>query len=227
MFNPTFSQTLNTMNAQRLIKWIGLPLLLVALVAGGFLLGRMTGGEPAAVAQHETPAGEGERNVLYWRAPMDPTEIYDQPGKSKMGMDLIPVYADEVEGQEAPADEGERKILYWQAPMNPTEIYDSPGKSAMGMDLIPVYEDEAGMGSGGIVSIDPATVQNMGVRMAPVERMDFTRTIRTVGKVEYNEETLYLVNIKISGWIEKLHVAFVGESVRKGDRCWRSIRRNS
>lgn len=217
MFNPTFSQTLNTMNAQRLIKWIGLPLLLVALVAGGFLLGRMTGGEPAAVAQHETPAGEGERNVLYWRAPMDPTEIYDQPGKSKMGMDLIPVYADEVEGQEAPADEGERKILYWQAPMNPTEIYDSPGKSAMGMDLIPVYEDEAGMGSGGIVSIDPATVQNMGVRTAPVERMDFTRTIRTVGKVEYNEETLYLVNIKISGWIEKLHVDFVGKSVQKGD----------
>ncbi len=99
MFNPTFSQTLTTMNAQRLIKWIGLPLLLVALVAGGFLLGRMTDGEPAAVAQHETPAGEGERNVLYWRAPMDPTEIYDQPGKSKMDMDLIPVYADEMEDQ--------------------------------------------------------------------------------------------------------------------------------
>lgn len=38
-----------------------------------------------------------ERKILYWRAPMDPTEIYDQPGKSKMGMDLVPVY----EGEEA------------------------------------------------------------------------------------------------------------------------------
>jgi RND family efflux transporter MFP subunit len=38
-----------------------------------------------------------ERKVLYWRAPMDPTEIYDKPGKSKMGMDLVPVY----EGEEA------------------------------------------------------------------------------------------------------------------------------
>ncbi len=43
-------------------------------------------------------AGEKkERKILYWRAPMDPTEIYDRPGKSKMGMDLVPVY----EGEEA------------------------------------------------------------------------------------------------------------------------------
>ncbi len=39
-----------------------------------------------------------ERKILYWRAPMDPNEIYDSPGKSKMGMDLVPVYNDEVGG---------------------------------------------------------------------------------------------------------------------------------
>ena len=38
-----------------------------------------------------------ERKILYWRAPIDPTEIYEKPGKSKMGMDLVPVY----EGDEA------------------------------------------------------------------------------------------------------------------------------
>jgi membrane fusion protein, copper/silver efflux system len=37
----------------------------------------------------------GERKILYYRAPMDPNEIYDEPGKSKMGMDLVPVYEDE------------------------------------------------------------------------------------------------------------------------------------
>ncbi len=37
----------------------------------------------------------GERKILYWRAPMNPNEIYDAPGKSKMGMDLVPVYEDE------------------------------------------------------------------------------------------------------------------------------------
>jgi len=39
----------------------------------------------------------GERIILYWRAPMDPNEIYDEPGKSKMGMDLVPVYEVEAD----------------------------------------------------------------------------------------------------------------------------------
>lgn len=47
--------------------------------------------------QGEKSKQEKDRKILYWRAPMDPTEIYDKPGKSKMGMDLIPVY----EGDEA------------------------------------------------------------------------------------------------------------------------------
>jgi len=39
----------------------------------------------------------GERRILYWRAPMDPNYRSDQPGKSPMGMDLIPVYANGAE----------------------------------------------------------------------------------------------------------------------------------
>jgi len=41
---------------------------------------------------------KGERKIAYWRAPMNPTEIYDKPGKSAMGMDLVPVYEDEIIG---------------------------------------------------------------------------------------------------------------------------------
>ncbi len=37
-----------------------------------------------------------ERKIRYWRAPMNPNEIYDKPGKSAMGMELVPVYDDEV-----------------------------------------------------------------------------------------------------------------------------------
>ena len=170
MPNPASSQTLNTMNMQQFSKWLGIPLLLAALAAGGFFLGRITTDETATVARHEMSIAEGERNVLYWQAPMDPTEMYDRPGKS-----------------------------------------------AMGMDLIPVYEDEAGVESGSTVSIDPATVQNMGVRTDHARRMDFSRMIRTVGEVQYDEERLYLVNAKISGWIEKLYVNFIGDQVRQGD----------
>ncbi len=39
-----------------------------------------------------------DRKIAYWRAPMNPMEIYDTPGKSAMGMDLVPVYEDEVVG---------------------------------------------------------------------------------------------------------------------------------
>ncbi len=39
---------------------------------------------------------QSKRKILYWRAPMNPSEVYNHPGKSKMGMDLVPVYADEA-----------------------------------------------------------------------------------------------------------------------------------
>ncbi|KZL22756.1 MULTISPECIES: heavy metal-binding domain-containing protein [unclassified Pseudovibrio] len=46
-----------------------------------------------------TSAGPGsaESEILYWVAPMDPSFRRDAPGKSPMGMDLVPVYA----GQDA------------------------------------------------------------------------------------------------------------------------------
>ncbi len=39
-----------------------------------------------------------EKEVLYWVAPMDPNYQRDKPGKSPMGMDLVPVYADAAGG---------------------------------------------------------------------------------------------------------------------------------
>ena len=39
-------------------------------------------------------AEDAAAEVLYWVAPMDPAYRRDKPGKSPMGMDLVPVYAD-------------------------------------------------------------------------------------------------------------------------------------
>lgn len=46
-------------------------------------------------------ATEGASEPLYWVAPMDPNYRRDQPGKSPMGMDLIPVYQKQDAGSEA------------------------------------------------------------------------------------------------------------------------------
>lgn len=44
-------------------------------------------------------AKKSERKIKHWRAPMNPDYISDKPGKGPMGMDLVPVYVDEVGGK--------------------------------------------------------------------------------------------------------------------------------
>ncbi|MDJ0751137.1 MAG: efflux RND transporter periplasmic adaptor subunit [Woeseiaceae bacterium] len=70
-------------------KIIALVAIAATLVIG-FFLGR------GSAPQSEASVDEEDRKVLYWVAPMDPNFRRDEPGKSPMGMDLVPVYADEV-----------------------------------------------------------------------------------------------------------------------------------
>lgn len=110
-----------------------------------------------------------------------------------------------------------KKIKYWVAPMDPTYIRNEPGKSPMGMDLVPKYEEDGeGNEPTSTIRVDPTTVQNMGVRLAPVVRKPLTKTIRAFGNITYDERRLYAVNTKFDGWIEKLYANYVGQSVTKG-----------
>jgi Cu(I)/Ag(I) efflux system membrane fusion protein/cobalt-zinc-cadmium efflux system membrane fusion protein len=43
-----------------------------------------------------TPKPAGKRQIAYWKSSMIPGELHMEPGKDSMGMDLIPVYEDEV-----------------------------------------------------------------------------------------------------------------------------------
>ena len=67
----------------------------VAIVIGIFIGRSMDSSSGMSGASHKG----AEREVLYWVAPMDANYRRDEPGKSPMGMDLVPVYADEVDGQ--------------------------------------------------------------------------------------------------------------------------------
>ncbi len=62
----------------------------VSFVAGQYY-GSENGDAPASASS--------AREILYWVAPMDANYRRDEPGKSPMGMELVPVYADEVDGQ--------------------------------------------------------------------------------------------------------------------------------
>jgi RND family efflux transporter MFP subunit len=50
------------------------------------------------IRQEASQTQSGDRKIAYWVAPMDPTYIRNEPGKSPMGMDLVPVYEDQVAG---------------------------------------------------------------------------------------------------------------------------------
>ena len=118
-----------------------------------------------------------------------------------------------------PSARGERKIKHWAAPMDPTYISDKPGKSPMGMDLVPVYKNEgefAGNVNGKGITIDPVVVQNMGVRVADVEHGPIFRHVRTIGEVVVAEDEVSVVNLRFSGWIERIFADETGQHVKKG-----------
>ena len=71
--------------------------LVLAAFAAGIWLGPRFAGVPGD-GDVSTESASGEREILYWVAPMDPNFKRDEPGKSPMGMELVPVYADEVGG---------------------------------------------------------------------------------------------------------------------------------
>jgi Cu(I)/Ag(I) efflux system membrane fusion protein len=76
-------------------KTIPVILAILAALLVGWLLGR----ESTPSMHQETSADSGDREILYWVAPMDANYRRDEPGKSPMGMDLVPVYADEKASQ--------------------------------------------------------------------------------------------------------------------------------
>jgi membrane fusion protein, copper/silver efflux system len=73
------------------VKRVAYGLLLAACMAGGFLMGSYQGQRKA-----RTSPVSGDRRVLYYVDPMNPTHTSDQPGLAPCGMKMEPVYADQA-----------------------------------------------------------------------------------------------------------------------------------
>ncbi len=185
---------------------------LVIGLAGGVLISNYTIlGKELGFKGDDTKIAE--REILYWVAPMDPNFRRDEPGKSPMGMDLVPVYADKSNDNQGP----EKEILYWVAPMDPNFRRDEPGKSPMGMDLVPVYADESDNGAEeGAIHISATVKQNLGVRTSKAERRSLWRKVEATGYIGYDESRLSQINVRTEGWVQRLLVETEGERVKKG-----------
>lgn len=75
----------------------------------------------------------------------------------------------------------------------------------------------AGAGAGGApVHLTAAEAGRIGVTYAAAELRALVSEVRAVGNVTYDETRQVLVNPKIEGWVERLHVDFTGAPVRRG-----------
>lgn len=116
-----------------------------------------------------------------------------------------------------------KKVLYWADPMVPGYKSDKPGKSPfMDMELVPVYEDGStaapapGVEGYATITVPRERQQSIGVQLGKAETRDLTKTIRTVGRVTFDERLMHQIHTKFEGYVEKLYVDYTGKPVREG-----------
>jgi len=171
---------------------------------------------PLGMVSCSKPGESKSASKTLYTCGMHPQIIQDHPGDCPIcGMHLEPVRKQAASA--TPVASGERKVKFYKSTMMAGEISQQPGKDSMGMDMVPVYEDEAATAESSLISIDPVTVQNMGIRTAEVTRGSLRKTIQTVGIVDYDETALTDVTVKTKGWIEKLFVDSTGQQVKQGE----------
>src|SRR6266508_4190746 len=119
---------------KRLSSMISLAMSAALVAAFTYWYGGSLATTAATASTEQIAAPKAERKILYYRNPMGAPDTSPVPKKDSMGMDYIPVYADEAKA--------ERKILYYRNPMGAPDTSPVPKKDSMGMDYIPVYADE-------------------------------------------------------------------------------------
>lgn len=95
-----------------------------------------------------------------------------------------------------------------------------------GMDLVPKSSDAIpsmdhnGHKSSKIedsFSIDPSYIQALGVKAAKVSHHEFGKNIRAYGALTTSTRLEYAMDMRTKGWISKLSVDAIGDTVKKGD----------
>lgn len=104
----------------------------------------------------------------------------------------------------------------WTCGMHPQVIRNKPGMCPIcHMALTPLHAH--GGADDRVLTIDPVIVQNMGVRAAAVTEGSLHQDVRVVGYVDEPEPAQRDVNLRVSGWIEKLYADTEGMRVKEGE----------
>jgi membrane fusion protein, copper/silver efflux system len=113
-------------------------------------------------------------------------------------------------------DTSGRRVLYWYDPMVPQQRFEKPGKSPfMDMQLVPKYADEE---DDSALRISPTIQQNLGIRLAKVERTRIGDKLAAMGRIEADERRRYAVPSRVGGFVERLYVRAQGDPVSEGEK---------
>ena len=110
-------------------------------------------------------------------------------------------------------DDDEEETTWYISGMHPWIIQPEPGYCPIcGMELTPLQPDMLT----GDLEIDPLITQNIGVRIAPVEKGFFSEDLRLVGEIVVDPERRHQVVLRSEGYLEELFVHYEGQTVEKG-----------
>jgi Cu(I)/Ag(I) efflux system membrane fusion protein len=166
------------------------------------------------------PFSKPERKILYWTDSMIPGDRSDHPGKSPMGMDRTPVYADE--SQPGSSDDEQAGSSYYTCPMHPSVHKDKPGACPVcGMALVKKSSrrEAANVNLANLkgVSLSPTQRVMANVTTATVERKALRKEVTAVGVVDFAEPRYLHISMRFPGRLDKLYLTYTGQTVRKGD----------
>jgi RND family efflux transporter MFP subunit len=136
------------------------------------------------------------------------------PGLTPIGGGGSPAGGEGQSSGASPSGSATGTIDHYTCSMHPSVKQPGPGTCPIcGMNLIPVTLEQQQQG---VVMIDEARRQLIGVRTESVIQTPMRDTFRAVGRIAYDESALADVNLKVHGWITKLYVNETGQRVERG-----------
>ena len=112
-----------------------------------------------------------------------------------------------------------REILYYYDPMFPQQKFDKPGKSPfMDMELEPKYADSGAVGTGTAqgVSIDPSSMQNLGIRVVAAQMGSLAATLNVAGSIDFNQRDVAIIQARSGGFVSRVYARAPGDVIRAG-----------
>lgn len=119
---------------------------------------------------------------------------------------------------QAPQAGMDKKALYWYDPMVPDQHFDKPGKSPfMDMQLVPQYADDSDDGNTQAgIKINPAVMQNLGIRLSSVEQVVLPVIVDAVASVQFNDRDVAIVQARSNGFVEHVYARAPGDVINSG-----------